>query len=188
VADLLYLSCWIRGFTEHNMLRHWQRLLELFPYSKLSQYGGVLRVYAVEYTEPPLLEREFPAPLQPAEVIAVSREVQNADCAFELRAYWDLWQLTAADWQVTPTPVLLTCFGPLFENEDGDKLRIDFGIDANFLPSEHPQALAMTRSNVRSLLRFVHQVDDALPMERRRLWNESGENFAERLKSALEPE
>ena len=54
MADRLYLSLWVRGFTEHNMLRHWERLLRRFPFSRL-QPGAGLRVHGVALTEPPIL-------------------------------------------------------------------------------------------------------------------------------------
>jgi hypothetical protein len=44
----------------------------------------------------------------------------------------------------------------------------------------------MARSNIRSLLHLVRELDGALNAESRKLWTESGENFAERLQAALE--
>jgi hypothetical protein len=41
------------------------------------------------------------------------------------------------------------------------------------------------QSNIKSLLKLVHDLDDALPVETRLLWSESGENFAEKLHQAL---
>jgi len=41
------------------MLRHFGKMLEVFPFSKLAKVGPVLRVYAIEYKEPPLFERHF---------------------------------------------------------------------------------------------------------------------------------
>jgi hypothetical protein len=43
----------------------------------------------------------------------------------------------------------------------------------------------MVQSNIKSLLKLVHDLDDALPVETRRLWSESGENFSEKLHQAL---
>jgi len=34
------------------------------------------------------------------------------------------------------------------------------------------------------MLKYVHAIDEALPIERRSLWTESGGNFAERLRAA----
>jgi hypothetical protein len=41
------------------------------------------------------------------------------------------------------------------------------------------------QSNIRSLLHLVHELDNTLAVERRRLWTESGDNFAEKLQDAL---
>jgi hypothetical protein len=66
-------------------------------------------------------------------------------------------------------------------------MRIDFGIDERFLPQpELPNNLFMARSNVRSLLHLVHELDGNFNVMERRLWTESGENFAVRLQAALE--
>jgi hypothetical protein len=43
----------------------------------------------------------------------------------------------------------------------------------------------MVQSNIKSLLKLVHDSDDALPVETRRLWSESGDNFSEKLHHAL---
>jgi hypothetical protein len=43
----------------------------------------------------------------------------------------------------------------------------------------------MTESNIKSMLRLVHELDSALPVARRKLETESGENFAERLQQVL---
>jgi hypothetical protein len=82
--------------------------------------------------------------------------------------------------------VALCCFGPDFEHESDDQLRIEFGIDAHFLPQpELPNSLRMIQSNITSLLKLVHDLDDALPVDTRRLWSESGENFSDKLHQAL---
>jgi hypothetical protein len=66
-------------------------------------------------------------------------------------------------------------------------LRIDFGIDTHFLPQvDLPKHLFMARSNVRSLLHLVHELDRTLVAESRRLWTESGENFSDKLREALD--
>ncbi len=83
--------------------------------------------------------------------------------------------------------VSLFCFGPEFESDAGEHLQIDFGIDTWFLPqAEAPGSARLAQSNIRSLLSLVHELDDVLAIERRRLETESGENFAERLQAALE--
>lgn len=166
------------------MLREFQKLLELFPHSKLRQRGPVLRVYAVEHVEPPVVEREFPPAASAAELIEGAREFVHGDCAVEVDTAWDLWQFDD-DWKLAPAAVTLLCLGPRFEGT-GDHLRIEFGVDARFLPMKGVEgSLRMGQSNLRSLLRLVSSIERGLPLERRKLWSESGVNFAELLAETL---
>jgi hypothetical protein len=185
MADRLYLSCWIRGFNEVNMLAHFGKLLDLFPFSKLAKRGPVLRVYAIEQAEPPQIEREFPLPAEISDIIEAALEFTQPDCSVQVEASWDLWQYNG-DWQLKPAPVTLACFGPDFENEIGDHLRIEFGIDAHFLPQPGIEGSPrMVQSNVQSLLHLVNEIDAKLDLERRKLWSESGANFADVLAQHL---
>jgi hypothetical protein len=169
-----------------NMLRHWERLLRVFPFSRLSQTPGLLRVHAVSFQEPVLFELPLENPPDIDAVLTAAREFTASDCAAQLEANWDLWQFVG-EWKLTPTAVLLTCFGPQFEDAEGDNLRVDFGTEATFLPDlSLAGAGKMAESNLKSLLRFVHDADQALAVNTRRLWTESGVNFAERLQSATE--
>ena len=187
VADVLFLSYKLRGFSNMNMLRHWERLLRAFPYSRLAQSSNTFRVHAVSFTEPALFEQAFPDPLDLDAVLAMAREFTGSDCAAQLEAKWDLWQYSDDDWKLTPSRVVFTCFASEFDDSDGDHLRVDFGPDVLFLPDTSlPNGTFMAQSNIRSLLKFVHDGDGSLAVENRRLWTESGENFAERLQGALE--
>jgi hypothetical protein len=61
-------------------------------------------------------------------------------------------------------------------------------VDSNYLPQlEVPGSAKLTESNIKSLLRFVYDIESSLPVARRRLETESGENFAERLQQVLTP-
>jgi len=186
MADQLYLSCWVRGFTESNMLRHFEKLLRTFPFSRLATSPATLKITPVDFTVPPVLERPFEPPIMVSEILIAAKEFQNADSCYQLDAFWDLWQYDGSEWAVAPVRASLFCFGPEFEKDLGEHLRIDFGVDANYLPQPHlPGSAKMVESNIRSLLKLVHDVDDVLKVERRQLWTESGENFAERLQQAL---
>jgi hypothetical protein len=185
VPDRLYLSTWVRGFAEHNMLRHFETLLNLFPSSKLAKRGPVLRVYAIDHAEPPASEREFLPGAEAADIARIARETAAPDCAFEVETAWDLWQYDT-DWNLRPAAVTLIALGPEFENEIGDHLRIEFGLDSRFLPIEGmEESLKMGQSNLRSLLHLVNQIEGALPLDRRHLWSESGANFADLLKETV---
>lgn len=186
MSDRLYLSCWISGYNSSNMLRHFGRMLSLFPFSKLAKRGPVVRVYAVEHTEPPLFEREF-APGSDAQALLDSaREFSPDDCAVEIDAFWDLWDRNGEEWKLAPVSVTLAAFGPSFDNELEDHLRIEFGLDSRFLPTPGVEgALRIGQSNIRSLLHLVEEIDRVMKPERRSLWSESGANFADVLRHAL---
>jgi hypothetical protein len=182
MSDRLYFSCWLRGFDETSMLRHFQKALNVFPFSKLAKRGPVLRIYAVEQAEPPLIEQEFPLGSKSGTLVEAAAELAHEDCCVEIDTFWDLWQYNDGDWKLAPASVRLLCQGPGFESDAGDHLRIEFGTDGRFLPIEGvEQSLRMGRSNLRSLLHLVSDIERAVPVERRNIWSESGANFAELL-------
>jgi hypothetical protein len=186
MADQLYLSCWLHGFTEQNMLRRFERMLGLFPFSRLTKSHAVFRIIAVDFGESPVFEHSYPQPIDIGAILTAAKEFENPDCCYCLEAWWDLWQYDS-EWKLQPSRVALCCFGPEFARDLGEDLRIEFGIDALFLPQpELPNAVRMAQSNIKSLLKLVHDLDDALNPDRRQLWSESGENFSDRLQRALE--
>jgi hypothetical protein len=186
MADQLYLSLWLRGFTENNLLRHFEKMLRTFPHSLQAKHGGILRIYGIEFSEPILLEEAFPIPVDLDRILEICKEFQHADCAYQMEVWWDLWQLDE-EWKLAPARVTMTCFGPEFKNETSEHLRIDFGLDELFLPQpDLPGSARTVQENIKSLLRLVHDLDNTLNPEKRQLWVESGENFAERLEAALE--
>jgi hypothetical protein len=139
----------------------------------------------MSYNEAPVLEVPFPPPLAVENVLAAAKDFQNADSCYRLETWWDLWQFDK-QWELAPSRVALACYGPEFERENGEHLDVEFGIDAHFLPQpDLPHSLQMIQSNIKSLLKLVHDLDDALPAETRRLWSESGDNFSDKLHRAL---
>jgi hypothetical protein len=186
VSDRLYLSCWLSGYNETNMLRHFGRMLSLFPLSKLAKRGPVVRVYALEHTEPPLFEREFAPGADAKDLLESAREFMLSDCTCEVDAAWDLWDHDGTEWKLAPVPVTLISFGPGFDNELEDQLRIEFGLDARFLPQPGIEgSLRIGQSNIRSLLHLVEEIDRVMKPERRSLWSESGANFADVLRHVI---
>ena len=61
MADQLYLSYWLRNFSEPTMLRHYEKLLRLFPFSRLAKQPSTFKVLAVDYSEPVVVEIPYPA-------------------------------------------------------------------------------------------------------------------------------
>ena len=90
------------------------------------------------------------------------------------------------DWEIGPVRVAVCCFGSEFDNGGSlsinhqEDLRVDFGVDTLFLPDPSLTGSGrLVESNVKSLLKLVHDIEDELPLERRALETESGENFAD---------
>ena len=115
----------------------------------------------------------------------VAAEFQAEDCAYLAGGFWDLWQHEGL-WRLASAPVSLGCYGPRFENDIGDHLRIELGLDSHFLPQPGVAgSVPKVQSNIRSVLRLAQELDRALPVKSRSLWTESGEDFSVRLQNLL---
>ena len=99
MADQLFLSYVLRGYTGPNMLRHWEKVLRPFPFSRLAKSASVLRVQAIDFSEPAIFEQPFENPLNLEDILAAAREFQAADTAVQLETWWDLWQF-GTDWSL----------------------------------------------------------------------------------------
>ena len=183
MSDRVSLSLWLRGFTAHNMFRHFGKVLEKFPYSRLSP-EACLRVYAIEFQEPPLVERYFEQDAEANAVIQAAKEFAHEDCAYQLDCFWDLWQFDG-EWALRPSPVSIICFAPLFENGYGEHIRLELGDERMYVPEASLKAATPVRSNVRSVLHLASDMDETLAVERRAIWTETGENLADRLKELI---
>lgn len=186
------MSIWLTPNGRSTRSRQFEKLLRSFPFSQREQPQTIVSILAVNMAEPALLERSINGPIDTADVLAVFPDYTGDDIAYEVDSWWDLWTFDG-DWKLAPVPVLLSCFMPGFDNGTGEPptqqedLRIDFGIDSRFLPdTEIPGSSRMIESNIRSLLRLVHELDTVLPISKRLLQTESGDNFAERLQQVLE--
>jgi hypothetical protein len=188
MPDQLNLSLWVRAFDAETMLRHFEELLRLFPFSKLRPGISALRIYAVDYSEPALFEESFAADIDIETVAQLCRDFENPDCAYLVEGYWELWRYDEG-WQLTPVRVTLSCFGPEFENDLDDHLRIEVGAELDFLPAPGaPQSARKVQSNLASLVRLARDIEGAMPVDRRQLWSESGESFADHLDEAFSDE
>ncbi len=181
MPERVFLSLWIRGFNERNMLDQFGQMLGRFPYSRLRPGIDALRVYAFEDSEPPALEHLFSGPPDLEAVLKLAREFEHADCAYLVDGWWELWRFEG-DWKLAPSRVTLCCFGPAFDNPMGDHLRLEVSSDADFTPRpELPGGVRAVESNLQGLLRLAHELGEALPLERQRVWSEAGEDLAPRL-------
>ncbi len=194
VTDQLYLSIWLDRQNRASRLQQFEKLLRLFPFSPREQPQSIVSILAIDSTEPPLLERPLNGPIDVADLLPALREYQGDDIAYEVESWWDLWQFDQ-DWELRPARVALSCFGPEFDNgteresAKQEDLRVDFGLDSHYLPRlDVPGGARLIESNIKSLLRLVHEVELTLPVASRRLETESGENFADRLQQTLTSE
>jgi hypothetical protein len=191
VTDQLFLSIWLNRERRRDRVRLFEKALRSFPFSQREQPQSVVSIQAVSTAEPPLLERPLNGPLDIDAVVQIFRDYEGEDIAYVVEGWWDLWQFDR-DWELRPARVVLSCFGPEFDNgtekitAQQEDLRIDFGVDSNFLPRTDVAGSAkLIESNIKSLLRVVHELEQLLPVETRRLETESGENFADRLQHLL---
>jgi len=188
VTDQLYLSIWLDHDTRGKRLKHFEKLLRLFPFSQRAQGQTTVSAQAIDSTEPPLLERPMNGPIEVEDVLEILHDFTGDDVAQRVESFWDLWQFIDGNWMLAPARVALICQGPEFDNntnhamQDQEQLRVEFGLDINYLPQPDIAGSArLTESNLRSLLRLVHELDSTLPVRKRKLETESGQNFAERL-------
>ncbi|HLH04660.1 MAG TPA: hypothetical protein VKX25_17975 [Bryobacteraceae bacterium] len=191
MTDQLSLSIWLSRAAQQSRLRYFEKLLRAFPFSQRPQPQSIVSIQAIDETEPPLLERPLNGPVNLADVFETFKDYSGEDVAWQLESWWDLWQFEG-EWKLAPARIAFACFGPLFDNGSAqdageqEHLRIDFGVDSYFLPQPELSGSAkLVESNIKSLLRLVHELDSLLPVERRRLETESGENFADRLQATL---
>jgi len=186
VADQLYLSYKMHNPMAQQVVRGLEKLLRAFPFSKLTKGATTLRILAVRIGEPALYEESYEAPFDPELALSAIREFAAADVALELEAWWEMWQFEKGEWKLLPARVTMSAFCPEYESDREDDIRVEFGIDTHFLPQPKlPNFLFMARSNIKSLLHLVHELDAAFPAAVRTLWSESGANFAARLQESL---
>ena len=206
MADLVYLDLWIDNFSESNMLQHWASVLAEFPVSATSPGVRSLAIYPFRRSETPVLQQSFQEGADVEHVAGLAAEWLHADCAYEAEMNWDLWLQTSPEApgkrRQVPSPVSLVCFGREFEDESEEgrcDLQINFGLDFAFVPDpdelEHLQDSSVmeivrqrTQENIQQLLGFVRRLKEKLPVAKKLLWSESGENLAEKILAGREQE
>jgi hypothetical protein len=163
-------------------------LLRAFPFSQLSKSTTVLRIQPLTLGEPPVFERAYPPPLNVDELVEDFGEYFGDDSGATIETNWDLLQLSeSAEWALSPTRVTLQCFGPSFEEGEEEQIRLDFGGDDLFVPGpDDNRQLKPIEQNLRSLIKLSNDLESEVQPQRRHLWSESGSNFADKLRQALQ--
>lgn len=135
MANRTYANFWTRDHSEATIIERFKRLLETVPRSASRSGFASLVIRAVSPAEAPVAEHDLRGvTLGPADVIELAREHLEADVAYEVEAYWDLWQRDAdvGGWQRLPERLLLTFTGNMFDDgaaiKDGDFIA-DVGLE-----------------------------------------------------------
>jgi hypothetical protein len=182
MPDHLYLSLWVEGFSALSAPAAFKKVLAEFPFSRLKP-TVTLRVHAIEFSEAPVLERDYADASDLDGIVGDAQEFHHEDTAFHLEACWDLWQW-AGDWELKPSPILLEVNGPEFDSGQDDHIRLDLGPETLYLPPDDaPESIRPLQSNIRSVLHLAKDLEMAFSVRKKLLWTESGDNFAERLGS-----
>lgn len=186
MADRLFLSLWLDGFSPLNMHQNFAACLRRFPFSSQAP-AAYMRVGAVDSAEPALQEEAFNLSQGLDPLLEAMGRWNATDASFEVEGAWDLWQERPEGWRLFPTRVNLFFYGPNFPSEWGEQVRIEFGIESLFLPEFGMEGVELGRmqSNVRSLLRLSKDLEAAVRAKEIKLWSESGDSFAEKLRQAM---
>jgi hypothetical protein len=119
MANRAYLSVWTAGYSEEVMLEQFERFLQTVPLSSIQPGFTDLLVRAIRPSEAPIAEHDLQGVVaRAADVISLAREHRNADSAYEVECFWDMWQRdpAAASWTRRPAPLLLICNGEAYDD------------------------------------------------------------------------
>jgi hypothetical protein len=107
----------------------------------------------------------------------------------------------ADGWERKPQGVSIICLGAQFARdgaEDSSNIEINFGPEANFLPPElwdldpeekqEVMAGQQMRENIDKLVNYARSLEKTLPVDRRRLWSESGNDLPSEILSIWKTE
>jgi hypothetical protein len=194
VSDPLYLSLWFSDFSAPEMLPHAFAVLQRFPFSAQRPGVSYFALHPVSWNEATVLERRFPAGIDPGEATLIAAELVHEDYAYVFEAYWDLWTPDASNekWVLEPAVVKFIIQGEEFDEgayQQTGHIQMDFGPDSYFLQPETPlseQTRDKIRENVAKLVEFSKNVEQNSGTKARLLWSESEESLAQKLIARLQ--
>lgn len=133
-----YASIWCPEFAAEVQLERLGQFLSTVPFSATRAGFTGLTVRAISPAETPLTEPDLRAnPVDAASIVEVAREYHNADCAYEVQAYWDLWIFDAASekWNLQPQLLEIFCHGEEYDDGVWKELghfQVDLGLEHHF--------------------------------------------------------
>jgi len=194
VSDPLYLSLWFPDFSGPEMLPHLVTVLQQFPFSTQRPGISYFALHPVSWNEATLLERRFPAGIDPGQATLLAAELVHDDFAYVFEGHWDLWTPDQAtgNWLLEPAPVEFIVQGEEFDEgayRQTGHIQVDFGLDSLFLQPEtelSDQTRSKIRENVAKLVEFSVKVEKNSGASTRLLWSESEESLAQKLIARLQ--
>jgi hypothetical protein len=194
VSDPIYLSLWFPDFSRPEMLPHAFSVLQQFPFSAQRPGISYFAVHPISWDEATVLERRFPAGIDPGQATLIAAELVHDDYAYIFEAYWDLWtpDESLENWVLQPALVKFIVQGEEFDEgsyQHTGHIEIDFGLDSFYLQPETPlseQTQAKIRDNVAKLVEFSVKVEKNSGTNARLLWSESEESLAQKLIARLQ--
>jgi hypothetical protein len=194
VSDPIYLSLWFSDFSGPEMLPHAFSVLQHFPFSAQRPGVSYFALHPVSWNEATVLERRFPAGIDPGEAALIAAELVHEDYAYVFEAHWDLWIPDPSNekWLLEPAIVKFTVQGEEFDDgayQHTGHIQVDFGPDSYFLQPETPlseQTRTKIRENVAKLVEFSKNVEKNSGAKARLLWSESEESLAQKLIARLQ--
>src|SRR6185437_2245318 len=136
MANHAYVSFWTADNSVLIMLDRFERMLETIPLSSTKPGFANLTIRAIGPAETPLFEHDLRSvQATPADVIGLARDHLNADVAYEVEAYWDLWQREQENgqWRRTPERLMITCNGETYDDgvaAQAGQLNADLGFES----------------------------------------------------------
>ena len=194
MSDPLYLSLWFSDFSGPEMLPHAFAVLQQFPFSAQRPGISYFAVHPISWEEATVLERRFPAGIDPGQATLIAAELVHDDYAYVFEAHWDLWtpDPSTQNWVLEPATVKFIVQGEEFDEgsyQQTGHIEVDFGLDSYFLQPEaslNDQTRAKIRDNVAKLVEFSASVEKNSGTSARLLWSESEESLAQKLIARLQ--
>jgi hypothetical protein len=197
MADSLYYSLWFPSFRFASLPEKMVQVMHQLPNAVVT----AATVYPIDWRETPTFQRVYLTndneAASPEMAVAEATETLHEDCAYEFELPWKLWVPESQGtldpiWREEMRRVLITGFGPLFEDgayEQNGHIRVDLGLDTPFLCEDvslNEDDQIYVKRNVEQLVAFTTAIEKNCGVETRLLWSESEETLAQKLIARLQ--
>lgn len=134
MPNYAYLSLWFHDGSPAVVIDQATKLFRLFPFSQQEPGFRSSVIRALDPSQPALIEQDVLFTVE--EISSHLAEFFQADCAAELRAYWDLWIYDAREkWRESPSPVEFLVQGEQYDDgifAENGHVQITLGLEHLF--------------------------------------------------------